>query len=40
MMRVVGRIAASTADMSAMSTKSVSTPNRDSTFRSRLYVPP
>ena len=39
-MRVEDRIAARTASRSDMSTKSVSTPNRDSTLRSRLYVPP
>jgi hypothetical protein len=37
---VVGRMAARTASGFEMSTKSVSTPNRESTLRSRLYVPP
>jgi hypothetical protein len=35
-MRVAGRIAARTASRSEMFTKLVSTPNRDSTLRSRL----
>src|SRR5262249_1286802 len=37
---VAGRIAARTASRSEISTKSVSTPNRASMLRSRLYVPP
>ena len=40
MILVAGRTAARTASRSVMSTKSVSTPKRVRTFRSRLYVPP
>jgi hypothetical protein len=38
--RVVGRSAARTWSRSVMSTKSVSTPNRDKTLRRKENVPP
>ena len=40
MILVVGRTAAWTWSRSVMSTKSVSTPNRDATLRRKEYVPP